>query len=112
MQEPEDFEFGSSHPPTVLGRAGTGRGWWWLLAVVLVFAAGAGYLYYDRQLAEKLLKGTPLELPPRITTVYKWQDEHGNWQITDRPPAGDTPYEILEYASDTNVMPLVSREED
>lgn len=82
-----------------------------LIITVLLMAAGAGYLYYDRELADKLLKNTPLEIPPRITTVYKWKDEHGSWQITDQPPLGDTPYEMLEYSSDTNVMPLVPRED-
>ena len=110
--EPGRFEFGSSHPPSVLGTVQSRRGWLFAVAGVVVAAAGAGYLYYDRELAAKLLKGTPFAPAPRVTTVYKWQDTEGNWQITDRAPTGEIAYEVLQYDSDTNVMPLVPREED
>ena len=111
-REPRSFEFGSSHPPSVLGTVKARRGWLVVVAAVLVAAAGAGYLYYDHELARKLLKDTPFAPAPRVTTVYKWQDAKGDWQITDRPPPDEIAYEVLEYRSDTNVMPLVPREED
>ena len=40
-----------------------------------------------------------------VTTIYKWRDAQGNWQITDRPPPEGAPYEILKYRSDANILP-------
>ena len=111
-REPWSFEFGSGHPLGDLGTVRARRRWLVVVAAVLVAAAGAGYLYYDQALARKLLEDTPFAPAPRVTTVYKWQDVKGNWQITDWPPAGEIAYEVLEYHSDTNVMALVAREED
>ena len=51
---------------------------------------------------------------PKTTTVYKWRDAAGNWQISDQPPGNGTEYETLEYHRDANVMPadrFVGREE-
>ena len=82
-----------------------------LLTLILVIAAFAGWLYFDTDARQRWLAGTPLEPAASVTTVYKWQDEHGSWQITDEPPPAGVEYEQLEYQSDTNVMPLVPKEE-
>ena len=81
-----------------------------MLILVLVIAAFAGWLYFDTDARQRWLGGTPLEPVASVTTVYKWQDEQGNWQITDEPPPDGVEYERLEYHSDTNVMPLVPKE--
>ena len=112
-REPEHFEFGSSHPPDVPGSGGSRRSLWVIAAGVLLVVTGAGgLLYYDRELAAKLLKDTPFAPAAQVTTVYKWRNDQGDWQIADQPPPGGIAYEVLEYNSDTNVMPLVPREED
>ena len=36
--------------------------------------------------------------------LYKWQDEHGQWHITDRAPK-DRPYEKVVVDPGTNVIP-------
>ena len=111
--EPRNFEFGPSHPATPVQATGSGgRVIAIILMVVILIAGGAYFYYYERDLAGKLLKDTPLELSPTVTTVYKWQDAEGNWQITDRRPTGGIAYEVLEYNSDTNVMPLVPRDKE
>jgi len=57
-----------------------------LLLVGLVFwAVNRGYLSSD--LFAGLWQNKPVENAPP-TTFYKWQDEYGNWQFGDRPPAG------------------------
>jgi hypothetical protein len=78
------------------------------IIVLLVALSGAGvYLYLNPDVWQPLVKGTPLEPAPTKTQVYKWQDANGQWQITDHPPAGKTPYENLEYTSDANILPSI-----
>lgn len=76
-----------------------------ILAVIL--AAVVWYVYHDPQLSRDIKTEVNQLLPEqqRTTTVYKWQDKQGNWQITDHPPQTGIKYEKLEYQSNTNVMP-------
>ena len=78
-----------------------------LFILAAVLAAVVWYVYQDPQLSRKIEKEVNQLLPatPQTTTVYKWQDKAGNWQITDHPPPTGIYYETLEYQSDTNVMP-------
>jgi hypothetical protein len=73
-----------------------------LLSALLV---GIVLLLYPEKLRE-WSKDTPLELPPATTTLYKWQNSKGEWVVSDAPPAGDVPYQEMQYRSDVNVMPL------
>ncbi len=110
--KPGPFEFGSGHPATVSSTRRSYRTWIIVLFVVLCAAAGTAYFYYfDRDRATRLLRDTPFAPAPVVTTVYKWQDAQGNWHITDQPPPAGTTYETLEYSSDSNVMPLVPRDD-
>ncbi len=84
-----------------------------LIILLLVALSGVcGYLYFSPnswpEVWQAWVKGTPLESAPSKTQLYKWQDENGQWQITDRPPEGGTLYENLEYRSDTNIVPSIS----
>lgn len=76
-----------------------------ILAAVLT--AVVWYVYHDPRLSDEVQKEIKQILPSeqKITTVYKWRDTSGNWQITDQPPPTGTRFEILEYQSNTNVMP-------
>ena len=81
--------------------------------VLLIALSGAGaYLYLNPDVWQPWVKGTPLEPAPTKTLLYKWKDEHGQWQITDRPPKRNTLYEKLEYSSDTNIIPSIPVDED
>lgn len=108
------FEFGSGHPVSARPVRRGVPGWLIFLLLVLLVAGGAGaYLYYfDRDLGHKLLNKTPLDLPVKVTTAYKWKDAEGSWQITDRPPPGGIPYETLKVRSDTNVLPAIRPQEN
>lgn len=81
----------------------------WLLFLILIIGALATWLYVDTDARQEWLGGTPLAPAAEVTTVYKWRDRQGNWQITDQPPPAGIEYERLQYRSDTNVMPLVPR---
>ena len=74
---------------------------------LLILLGGAAYyftLYPERMpaWAAKTTMGRELQ----TTRLYRWQDGAGTWQVTDQPPADGTPYEVQEYARDTNVLPL------
>ena len=75
-----------------------------LVLVILLLAAG-GYIYLHPEVMRPLLQGTVLEPPPAETTLYKWRDTNGQWQVSDDPPGGGVKYEILHYRSDVNVLP-------
>jgi hypothetical protein len=78
---------------------------WLLLAVVL----GIGiYLYQTNPDFKSRVKNLPAEagLTKKTTRLYKWQDEDGQLQITDRLPPEGILYEILNYREDENVLPL------
>ncbi|MGD8484315.1 MAG: DUF4124 domain-containing protein [Thioalkalispiraceae bacterium] len=63
------------------------------------------YIWQDPQLGKKVKDQTRDLISPETTTVYKWQDANGQWQVSNQPPPGDIPYETLEYHRDTNVVP-------
>jgi len=78
----------------------------WLIAIAIAVAAAAAYLYFNPDEQRRILTDTPLAPEPAPTTVYKWRDGDGNWQVSDKPPAkGD--YEVRQYRGDVNVMPSV-----
>lgn len=78
-----------------------------LFILAAILTAVAWYVYQDPQLSRKIEKEAKQLIPatPQTTTVYKWQDKAGHWQITDYPPPAGISYETLKYQSDTNVMP-------
>lgn len=84
----------------------------WFIALLIIVAILAVWLYFDRGARQQWLADTPLAPEATITTVYKWRDDDGRWQLTDQPPAAGVGYERLQYHSDTNVMPLVPRIEE
>jgi hypothetical protein len=77
---------------------------WVLLAVALI---GGIYLYQNpdfRTRVEDL--SSEAGLSKKTTHVYKWQNDAGEWQITDQLPPEGTDYETLDYREDVNVLPL------
>jgi hypothetical protein len=38
--------------------------------------------------------------------MYKWQNNQGVWQYTQKPPPEGVPFEEIEARSDVNVLPL------
>jgi hypothetical protein len=103
-----DFEFGSGHAPTVTStKRGLGTLSKFLGVVVLgLVAAGAYYVYLNQDAAREWLRGTPLQLEPSVTRLYKWQDAQGRWHVTDQLPPSGTTYTSLEYTDDVNVLPV------
>lgn len=44
---------------------------------------------------------------PSITTIYKQQDEQGQWHFSDRHTSDDRSTDSVSYRSDTNVIPAL-----
>jgi len=83
-----------------------GKGLAWLLVLLLALGAGATYFaLYPEELPEWAVK-TPIGRELQSTTVYKWRDTSGAWQVSDRPPPQGVDYEVERYARDANVLPL------
>lgn len=80
------------------------------LIIVLAAAVGA-WLYFNPDVQQELLKETPLATEPTTTQLYKWRDANGQWQVSDKPPTGNVEYEVMQYRSDTNVVPGLTEEE-
>lgn len=83
-----------------------------LVFILLVVAVAGGYLYLHPEIWKDWVKGTPLEPPAKQTTIYKWKNAEGQWQITDRPPTGNLDYETQTYRSDENIVPSLQVPEE
>lgn len=78
----------------------------WIVVLLLVLGGTAVYFkLYPEKMPEWAAK-TGLGRDLQTTTVYKWRDESGAWQVSDRPPPAGTEYQVEDYARDTNVLPL------
>lgn len=81
----------------------------WLVSLLVVMVAGAGYLYLPPDLYRTLVRGTPLERE-KAAILYQWRDARGLLQVTDHPPPDGVSYRRLELEGDVTVLPRVSRE--
>ncbi|MBL8259846.1 MAG: hypothetical protein JNM60_08575 [Candidatus Competibacteraceae bacterium] len=88
-------------PKRQLGRAPV-----WLL-VGLGLLGGVGLYWYTTPQAVPAWARKWLPLPglPEYTgPLYRWRDDRGREQITDKPPK-NRPYETQLYRANTNVVP-------
>ncbi len=83
-----------------------------IIVLLIVISGASAYLYLNPDVWQPWVKGTPLEPAPTTTHLYKWKDEHGQWQVADQPPTWDIPYQNLEYSSGTNIVPSIPVDDD
>lgn len=76
----------------------------WLLALLVAAGAVAGWWWLNPASAPAWAKERLPWLFVTETVLYRWQDEAGDWHVSDRPPE-DRPYEQVRYRSDANVVP-------
>ncbi len=77
------------------------------LVVVLVLGALGGVLLYGYTTPQAMPSWARgwLPGPPQYTgPLYRWRDDQGRTQVTDKPPK-DRPYEEVQYRVDANVVP-------
>lgn len=67
------------------------------------------YVYQDDSLQIKLL-GKVHQVAPELnqSILYKWKNNKGEWQITDKPPLKGVAYTTVTSQDQINVMPSPS----
>ena len=77
---------------------------WVLFAIALI---GGIYLYQNPELRKQVEDLSPgAVLSKKTTSIYKWQNSKGEWQLTDQLPPEGVDYETLDYREDVNVLPM------
>lgn len=77
-----------------------------LLAICFIAAL---YIYQDENLQKRLM-GKVHQVAPEFnkSTLYKWQNSNGEWQVTDKPPSIGITYTTITSQDQINVMPSPS----
>ena len=74
--------------------------------LLIVVATTALYIYQDETLQKKLL-GKVHQVAPELnnSTLYKWQNNKGEWQISDKPPRKGITFTTITSQDQVNGMP-------
>jgi len=76
----------------------------WLLLSLLL--AGGTFLYLNPEYRGRLAaSASGMVMPVSSSRIYKWRNEQGEWQLTDKLPPEGIAYETLEHRPDENVLP-------
>ncbi|GIX35119.1 MAG: hypothetical protein KatS3mg126_0898 [Lysobacteraceae bacterium] len=77
-----------------------------LLLVVTTLAAAAAWLWYaaPEHLPAALRARNPHSVD-YAPVLYRWKDDLGRTQVTDRPPEDGRPYETVVIDPQTNIVP-------
>lgn len=72
----------------------------------IIITTTALYIYQDDALQTKLLGKVHLVAPElNSSTLYKWQNNKGEWQITDKPPRKGVAFSTITSQDQINIMP-------
>ena len=74
--------------------------------LLLMITTATLYIYFEETAQTKLLSKV-YKIAPELnkSTLYKWQNKKGVWQVTDTPPAKDIPFTTIKTQDQINVMP-------
>ena len=74
--------------------------------LISIAAIAALYLYQDKALQNKFL-GKFHQVAPEFnnSTLYKWKNNKGEWQISDKPPRKGITFTTITSQDQVNVMP-------
>ena len=83
------------------------------IILLAIIGIASFYLYQDKAIQSKIL-GKVHQVAPELnkSTLYKWQNEKGEWQVTDKPPGKGITYSSITSQDQINVMPGSSRKEE
>lgn len=81
------------------------------LILFLIIGAASYYVYQDKSLQIKLI-GKVHQVAPEFnqSTLYKWQNSKGEWQVTDKPPAKGVSFTTINSHDQINIMPNPSNQ--
>lgn len=76
------------------------------IILFIIVAAASYYIYQDKNLRSKLM-GKVHQVAPELnkSTLYKWKNTKGEWQITDKPPINGIKFTTITSQDQINVMP-------
>lgn len=71
-----------------------------------IIGTSALYIYLDEDLQSKLM-GKVHQIAPELnkSTLYKWKNTKGEWQITDKPPNKGITFTTITSQDQINIMP-------
>lgn len=78
------------------------------LFIILGVAVVMGYMgYQDPEIRAWFQRQSHQVLPRSASeqTLYRWQDRHGEWHVSDKPPGGGIHYQTVHYPTNANVIP-------
>lgn len=75
-----------------------------VFTLLSIAAAGAWVWYRAPEYLPEGLRQRNQYSPDYRPSIYRWKDDQGRRQITDKPPT-DRPYETISYDPATNVVP-------
>ncbi|CDH46340.1 MAG: DUF4124 domain-containing protein [Candidatus Competibacteraceae bacterium] len=76
----------------------------WVLILLSIFSGLLMYWYTTPQEVPAWARHWLPGLPEYTGPLYRWRDDQGREQVTDKPPKGRS-YETVNYRSDANVVP-------
>jgi len=75
--------------------------------IILLVLAVLAYMYFNPDYKQQLDNlSSEIGINKKTVYIYKWKNEKGDWQLTDKLPPPEIEYEKLEYREDVNVLPL------
>lgn len=74
-----------------------------------IIGTAAFYIYLDEGLQSKIM-GKVHQVAPELnqSTLYKWKNNQGEWQVTDKPPSKGIAFTTITSQDQVNVMPSPS----
>ena len=78
----------------------------WVILLLIIGGAAAVYFKLHPENLPEWAAKNGIGKGLQTTTVYKWQDASGAWQITEQPPPAGIDYQVQSHVRDTNVLPL------
>lgn len=74
--------------------------------LIVIIAGTSYYIYQDKNLRSKLI-GKVHQVAPELnkSTLYKWKNSKGEWQITDKPPVNGIKFTTITSQDQINIMP-------
>ncbi len=72
----------------------------------LIIIASAVYFYQNKHLQNTFM-GKVHQLAPELnkSTLYKWQNNKGEWQVTDKPPKKGISFTTINTQDQVNIIP-------
>lgn len=71
-----------------------------------ILATAILYIYQDEALQKRLM-GKVHQVAPELnkSTLYKWQNSKGQWQVTDKPPGKGITFTTITSQDQINIIP-------